>query len=35
LSAPPIIVVTRADVPLAPAASFLLDIMKRVVGHLD
>jgi LysR family transcriptional regulator, regulator of abg operon len=35
LSAPPIIVVTRADVPLAPAASFLLDLMKRIVGHLD
>ena len=35
LSAPPIIVVTRADVPLAPAASFLLDIMKRIVGHLE
>ena len=34
LSAPPIIVVTRADVPLAPAASFLLDLMKRTVGHL-
>lgn len=35
LSAPPIIVVTRADVPLAPAASFLLDLMKRIVGHLE
>ena len=28
LSAPPIIVVMRSDVPLAPAASFLLDMMK-------
>jgi LysR family transcriptional regulator of abg operon len=35
LSAPPIIVVTRADLPLAPAASFLLDLMKRIVGHLE
>jgi LysR family transcriptional regulator of abg operon len=35
LSAPPIIVVARADVPLAPAASFLLDLMKRIVGNLD
>lgn len=35
LSAPPIIVVTRADVPLAPAAGFLLDLMKRIVGHLE
>jgi DNA-binding transcriptional LysR family regulator len=34
LSAAPIIIVTRSDVPLAPAAGFLLDIMKRTVGHL-
>ena len=34
LSAAPIIIVTRSDVPLAPAASFLLDIMKRTGGHL-
>jgi LysR family transcriptional regulator, regulator of abg operon len=34
LSAPPIIVITRADVPLAPAASFLLDLMRRAAGHL-
>jgi DNA-binding transcriptional LysR family regulator len=34
LSAPPIIIVTRSDVPLAPAAGFLLNIMKRAVGRL-
>jgi DNA-binding transcriptional LysR family regulator len=33
LSAPPIIIVTRSDAPLAPAARFMLDVMKRVVGH--
>ena len=33
LSAPPIIVVRRSDVPLVPAAAFLLDLMKRTVGH--
>jgi DNA-binding transcriptional LysR family regulator len=34
LSAAPIILVTRSDVPLVPAAGFLLDMMKRSVGHL-
>jgi LysR family transcriptional regulator of abg operon len=34
LSAPPIIVVTRSDVPLAPAASFLLDLIRRAAGHI-
>lgn len=34
LSAAPTIVVTRSDAPLAPAAGFLLDIMKRAAGHL-
>jgi DNA-binding transcriptional LysR family regulator len=34
LYAAPIIIVTRTDVPLAPAAGFLLDIMKRAVAHL-
>ena len=34
LSAPPIVVVTRSDAPLAPAASFLLDMMKRTVSHM-
>ncbi len=34
LSAVPIIVVTRRDVPLAPAANYLLDLMKRTAGHL-
>jgi LysR family transcriptional regulator of abg operon len=34
LAAPPIIAVTRSDLPLAPAASFLLDIMKRAASHL-
>jgi len=34
LSAPSIIIVTRSGVPLAPAASFLLDLMRRVAGHL-
>ena len=33
LSAVSIIVVTRRDVPLAPAANYLLDIMKRTAGH--
>jgi DNA-binding transcriptional LysR family regulator len=33
LSAPPIIIVTRSAVPLAPAAGFLLDLMKRAAGH--
>ena len=35
LSAPHVIAVTRSDVPLAPTASFLLDIMKRTAGHLQ
>lgn len=34
LRAPPIIVVKRSDVPLAPAAAFLLDLVKRSAGHL-
>jgi DNA-binding transcriptional LysR family regulator len=34
LSAAPIIAVSRADVPLAPAARHLLDIMKRAAGRL-
>jgi LysR family transcriptional regulator, regulator of abg operon len=34
LWAAPIIIVTRRDAPLAPAASFLLDIMRRTAGHL-
>lgn len=34
LSAAPIIIVMRSDVPLAPAPSFLLDTMKRAAGHL-
>lgn len=34
LRAPPIIVVKRSDVPLAPAATFLLDLVKRSAGHL-
>ena len=34
LSGVPIIVVMRRDVPLAPAAGFLLDLMKRAAGHL-
>jgi LysR family transcriptional regulator, regulator of abg operon len=33
LSAAPIIVVTRSDAPLAPAAIALLDLMKRTAGH--
>jgi LysR family transcriptional regulator of abg operon len=33
LSAPAIIVVTRSDVPLAPAAIALLDLMKRAAGQ--
>jgi DNA-binding transcriptional LysR family regulator len=34
LAAPSIIIVMRADVPPAPAASFLLDLMRRAAGHL-
>jgi DNA-binding transcriptional LysR family regulator len=34
LSAAPIIIVTRSDAPLVPAAGYLLDIMKRTGGHL-
>ena len=34
LRAPPIIVVKRSDLPLAPAATFLLDLVKRSAGHL-
>jgi DNA-binding transcriptional LysR family regulator len=34
LSGIAIIVVTRRDVPLAPAAGYLLDIIKRTAGHL-
>jgi LysR family transcriptional regulator, regulator of abg operon len=30
-----IIVVMRRDVPLAPAAGYLLDLMKRTAGHLN
>ena len=34
LSAASIIIVRRSDVPLVPAAGYLLDIMQRAVGHL-
>jgi LysR family transcriptional regulator of abg operon len=34
LSAPPIIAITRSDVPLVPAAIFLLDLMKRAASHV-
>jgi DNA-binding transcriptional LysR family regulator len=34
ISAPPIIAVTRSDAPLSPAASYLLDLMKRAAGQL-
>jgi LysR family transcriptional regulator of abg operon len=34
LSAASIIIVTRSDVPPGPAASFLLDLMRRAAGHL-
>jgi DNA-binding transcriptional LysR family regulator len=34
LSGVAIIVATRRDVPLAPAAGYLLDIIKRTAGHL-
>jgi LysR family transcriptional regulator, regulator of abg operon len=34
LSAPPIVAITRSDVPLVPAASFLLDLMKRAASHV-
>jgi LysR family transcriptional regulator of abg operon len=33
LSPASIIVVTRSESPLAPAAAFLLDLMKRAAGH--
>jgi len=35
LSAASIICVTRSESPLAPAAGYLLDLMKRVAGHAD
>jgi len=35
LAAPPLIVVTRADVPLVPAADFLLTLFKRAAGVLE
>jgi LysR family transcriptional regulator of abg operon len=35
LSEVAIIVVTRRDAPLAPAAGYLLDLMKRTAGHLS
>jgi DNA-binding transcriptional LysR family regulator len=34
LSAPSIIAVQRSDVPLSPAADFLLNLMKRAAGHV-
>jgi LysR family transcriptional regulator of abg operon len=34
LAAPPIIAITRSDVPLVPAATFLLDLMKRAASHV-
>jgi LysR family transcriptional regulator of abg operon len=34
LSAPPIIAVTRADVPPSPAAGFLRDLIGRAAGHI-
>ncbi len=34
LSAPAMIVVTRSDVPPAPAATFFLDLIRRTAGHL-
>jgi DNA-binding transcriptional LysR family regulator len=33
LTAASIIVVTRADSPLSPAAGFLLDLMRRIAGR--
>lgn len=33
LAAPPLIVVTRSDVPLVPAADHLLTLLKRAAGH--
>jgi len=35
LSAAPIIMVTRSDVPPAPAATYLLDLMRRAAGHIS
>jgi hypothetical protein len=34
LSAPAIIFVTRSDVPPSPAASFLIDLIKRAAGRI-
>ncbi|MGA8321360.1 MAG: LysR substrate-binding domain-containing protein [Xanthobacteraceae bacterium] len=34
LSAASIIIVTRSDVPPAPAASFLIDLVRRAAGHV-
>jgi DNA-binding transcriptional LysR family regulator len=33
LAAPPLIAVTRSDVPLVPAADFLLTLLRRAAGH--
>ena len=35
LAAPPLIVVTRSDVPLVPAADFLLTLCKRAAGMFE
>lgn len=35
LSAPAIIFVTRSDVPPSPAASFLINLIKRAAGHVE
>lgn len=35
LTAPSIIVVKRSEVPLTPAAAFLLDLVKRAAGYLN
>jgi LysR family transcriptional regulator of abg operon len=35
LFAPPIIAITRSEVPLAPAATALLDVLKRAAGYGD
>jgi hypothetical protein len=35
LSAPNIITVTRSDVPLSPAAGFMLDLVRRAAEHVE
>jgi LysR family transcriptional regulator, regulator of abg operon len=35
ITAPALVLVKRSDVPLSPAASYLLDLMRRAVGNIE